>query len=145
MQSNDVRTLLNCAVPAAVVGGVAVAVSGMVAGGKGALGAGFGALLVIAFMGVGLVVLQRTAKHLPQLFQAMGLVLYTTQLLLLAVVLALFKHTTLFDLKAFAFTVVAVTLAWVAGQTRAHLKARVFYVDPEPSEPKRSAPVNSSS
>lgn len=35
MPSNDVRNLLQCAVPTAAAGVVAVAVSGAVAGGKG--------------------------------------------------------------------------------------------------------------
>ena len=74
----------------------------MLAGGKGAVGAAVGAVVVILFMGIGLVVLQRTAKSFPHLFQAMGLMLYTTQILLLAVVLVVFKDTTLFNTKAFA-------------------------------------------
>jgi ATP synthase protein I len=86
---------------------------------------------VIAFMGAGLAVLQRTARSLPDLFQAMGLLLYTTQILLLAVVLAVFKHTTLFNTKCFAFTLLAATLVWIAAQARAHMKAKILYVEPE--------------
>ncbi len=146
--SNDVRTLLTCAVPTAIAGAAAIVVSGVVAGGKGATGAAVGTLIVMAFMGIGLVVLERTAKSLPQLFQAMGLMLYTCQLLLLAIVLALFKHTTLFNLKAFAFTVLAASLVWIAAQGRSHMKAKILYVEPEPSHPdaaKKPEPANSSS
>ncbi|WUD73162.1 hypothetical protein OG937_16420 [Streptomyces sp. NBC_00510] len=130
MQSNDVRTLLNCAVPAAAAGVIAVAVSGMLAGGKGAIGAGFGAVVVIVFMGIGLTVLQRTARSYPSLFQAMGLMLYTVQLLLLAIVLAVFKNTTLFDTQVFAFTLLGTTLVWIAAQARAHMKTKMLYVEP---------------
>ncbi|MDX6329611.1 MAG: synthase protein [Streptomycetaceae bacterium] len=130
MQSNDVRNLVSCAVPTVAAGVVAAVISGVLAGGKGVIGAIFGAVLVIAFMGIGLVVLQRTAKSLPQLFQAMGLMLYTTQILLLAIFLAVFKHTTLFSTKAFAFTLVASTLVWIAAQARAHMKAKILYVEP---------------
>lgn len=97
MPSNDARTLLHTAVPTAAVGVVTVAVSAALAGGKGAIGAAAGTLVVILFMGIGLGVLQRTAKSLPHLFQAMGLVLYTTELLLLFVFVAAFKDTTLFN------------------------------------------------
>lgn len=131
MQSNDVRTLLNCAVPTAAAGAIATAVSGGVAGGKGAIGAAFGALIVITFMGVGWLALQRTAKSLPHLFQGMGMLIYTTQLLLLAIVLACFKNTTLFNLPAFAFSVLGASLVWIATQARAHLKAKDFYIDPD--------------
>ncbi|CAM5536805.1 hypothetical protein STENM223S_02967 [Streptomyces tendae] len=75
-------------------------------------------------MGIGLYVLQRTAKSLPHLFQAMGLLLYATQILLLFVFLAVFKNTTLFHPKAFAITLVAGTLAWIAAQTRAHMEVK---------------------
>ncbi|WP_431042168.1 hypothetical protein ACQUSR_09765 [Streptomyces sp. P1-3] len=131
MQSNDARTLLHCAVPTAAVGVVAVAVSAVLAGGKGALGAAFGVVLVCAVMIADLFALQHTARRFPQLFQMMGLALYMVQFLLIAVVLAVFKDTTLFSTRAFAFALLAATLVWVAAQTRAHLKAKILYVEPE--------------
>jgi ATP synthase protein I len=112
---------------------VAVAVSAAVAGGKGAIGAASGAVLVIAFMATGFIVLQRTARSMPHLFQAMGLMLYTTQLLLLAVVLLVFRDTTLFNTKAFAFTLLGATIVWISAQARVHLKAKILYVEPESS------------
>ena len=136
MPSNDARTLLHTAVPTAAVGAVATVVSGVVAGGKGALGAVVGTLVVLLFMGIGLVVLQRTAKRLPQLFQAMGLMLYTAQLLVLFIFLALLKDTSAFDFKAFAFTLLATTIVWVAAQARAYMKAKIMYVEPEKTGPK---------
>lgn len=101
--------------------------------GKGAVGAVVAAVLAILFMGIGLYVLQRTAKSLPHLFQAMGLMLYAAQILLLFVFLAVFKDTTLFNPRAFALTLVAATLTWIAAQTRAHMKAKILYVEPEKS------------
>ncbi|MEU3279413.1 hypothetical protein [Streptomyces antibioticus] len=131
MPSNDVRILAQAAVPTAAVGAVAAVVSGMVAGGKGALGAVVATVLVIAFMGLGMYVLNRTARSLPHLFQAMGLMLYAAQILLLFIFLAAFKDTTLFNPRAFAITLVVGTLAWIAAQTRAHMKAKILYVEPE--------------
>ncbi|MFF0428958.1 hypothetical protein [Streptomyces sp. NPDC004520] len=130
MPSNDARILLHTAVPTAAVGAVATVISGVVAGGKGAIGAVVGTLVVILFMGIGQLVLQRTAKSLPHLFQAMGLMLYTAQLLVLFIFLALLKNTTLFDFKAFAFTLLATTVVWVAAQARAYMKAKITYIDP---------------
>ncbi|MFF4228034.1 hypothetical protein [Streptomyces sp. NPDC001820] len=145
MPSNDVRTLLRVAVPTAVAGAIAVAISALVAGGKGAVGAAVATLIVILFMGIGLVVLERTAKSLPHLFQAMGLMLYTAQILLLFIFVAAFKNTTLFNPKAFAITLVAATLVWIAAQTRAHMKAKILYVEPDPSEGKKPENKGSSS
>ena len=102
MPSNDVRILLQAAVPTAAVGAIAAvdqwcgrrwqgsARGGLRHGGRDPL------------HGHRAVVLQRTAKSLPQLFQAMGLMLYTAQLLLLFIFVAAFKDTTLFNPKAFA-------------------------------------------
>lgn len=131
MPSQDTRTLLQSAVPTAAVGAIVAVVSGVVAGGKGALGGVVGTLVVIAFMGLGMFVLQRTAKSLPQLFQAMGLMLYVAQLLLLLVFVALFKDTTLFNPKAFAVGLVVATVVWMASQARAFMKAKILYVDPD--------------
>ncbi|WP_055494817.1 hypothetical protein [Streptomyces sp. TP-A0356] len=131
MPSNDARNLLQTAAPTAAVGVIAVAVSGAVAGGKGALGAAVGTLLAVLFMGIGLYVLQWTAKTLPHLFQAMGLMLYVAQLLLLLIFVALFKGTSLFNPKAFAIALVVATVVWMAAQARAHMKAKIFYVDPD--------------
>ncbi|MFE0577606.1 hypothetical protein [Streptomyces sp. NPDC058874] len=131
MRSDDVRSLLQAAVPTAVAGVLAALISGLVVGGKGVVGAVVATLVVILFMGIGFVVLQRTAKSLPHLFQAMGLMLYTAQILLLFVFVAAFKNTTLFNPKAFAITLVATTLVWIAAQTRAHMKAKILYVEPD--------------
>ncbi|HEY9371345.1 hypothetical protein [Streptomyces sp.] len=133
MPSNDARILLSAAIPAAATGAIAAVISGVVAGGKGAIGAVLGAVVVIVFMGIGLLVLQRTAKSLPHLFQAMGLLLYTAQLLLLFVLMALLKNTTWFDFKAFAFTLLAATIVWITAQARAYMKAKILYVDPKNS------------
>ncbi|MET8944240.1 hypothetical protein ABZX30_11790 [Streptomyces sp. NPDC004542] len=131
MPSHDARMLAQAAVPTAAVGVIAAVVSGVVAGGKGAVGAVVATVIVILFMGIGLYVLQRTAASLPHLFQAMGLMLYAAQLLLLFVFVAAFKHTALFNPKAFAFTLVAGTLTWIAAQTRAHMNAKILYVEPD--------------
>lgn len=138
MQSQDARMLLHSAVPTAAVGVIAAIVGGVLAGGKGVIGALVGALVVVLFMGIGLVVLQRTARSLPQLFQAMGLMLYMAQLLLLFFFVAAFKDTTLFDPKVFAAALVAATLAWTAAQARAHMKAKILYVEPESAEGGKS-------
>ncbi|MFD7624610.1 hypothetical protein ACFV7Q_00945 [Streptomyces sp. NPDC059851] len=143
MRSDDVRSLLQTAVPTAVAGVVAAIVSGVVAGGKGAIGALVATLVVIAFMGVGFIVLQRTARSWPHLFQMMGLALYTTQILLLFVFVAAFRDTTLFNPKAFAISLVVATLVWIAAQTRAHMKAKILYV--EPNADKGDKPENTGS
>ncbi|MFG2288578.1 hypothetical protein ACGFOU_21230 [Streptomyces sp. NPDC048595] len=143
MQSNDARLLLHAVVPTLAIGALAVVVSAVVAGAQGAIGAVVGTALVMLVMGAGLVVLQKTAKNLPQLFQMMGLLLYTTQILFVLVFLIAFKDTTLFDTKAFAFTLLGTTLMWIAAQTRGHMKAKVLYVDPDSADAKKAETAGS--
>ncbi|MDO0925708.1 hypothetical protein QQY24_09885 [Streptomyces sp. TG1A-8] len=145
MPSKDARNLLQIAVPAAAAGAIAVAVSAAVAGGRGALGAAVGTVLAVLFMGIGLYVLQWTARTLPQLFQAMGLMLYTAQLLLLLIFVAVFKGTSLFDAKAFAVALVVATVVWMAAQARAHLKAKIFYIDPDSAKSEKREKTGPSS
>ena len=57
--------------------------------------------------------------------------LYAAQILLLFAFVAVFKNTSLFNGKTFALTLVATTLTWIAAQTRAHMKAKILYVEPE--------------
>ncbi|MEW2630963.1 hypothetical protein AB0903_04715 [Streptomyces sp. NPDC048389] len=144
MPSNDVRTLVQAAVPTAAAGAVAAVVSGVVVGGKGALGAVVGTLLVLLFMGLGIVALQYVGKKMPHLFLGMALVVYTTQLLFLLGFLMLFRNTTLFDLQTFAITMIAAVLVWVVAQARAHMKSKTLYVDPaaegDPGTPEAGAP-----
>ncbi|MER7989801.1 hypothetical protein ABTY53_30065 [Streptomyces noursei] len=143
MQSNDARLLLHAAVPTVAAGAIAVAVSGAIAGATGAIGAVVGTVLVVLVMGAGLIVLQQTAKKLPQLFQMMGLLLYTVQILFVAVFLIAFKDANLFDTKAFALTLLAATLVWIAAQTRGHMKAKILYVDPDSAEGKKAETAGS--
>ncbi|MGW2279634.1 hypothetical protein [Streptomyces sp. NPDC001770] len=144
MPTNDARILLHTALPTAAAGVIAVAVSAGVAGGKGALGALVGAVVSIFFMGLGLVVLQRTARSLPHLFQMMGLMLYTAQLLLMVIFVALFKNTTAFNPKAFAISLVALTLVWIGAQARAYMKAKILYVEPESGKAAKPEKTGSS-
>ncbi|MFG2192832.1 hypothetical protein [Streptomyces sp. NPDC048639] len=143
MQSNDARTLLQTAVPTAAVGVIAVVAGGVLGGEKAAIGAGVGTLVVIAAMGVGLAVLLRTARALPQLFQMMGLALYTAQILLLFIFMAVFKDTTMFNPRAFAIALIAATLTWVASMIRAHMKAKILYVQPDSADDRTSEPTGS--
>ncbi|NBE51544.1 hypothetical protein [Streptomyces boluensis] len=145
MQSNDARTLLPIALPTVAVGVIAAVVSAVVAGGKGALGAVVATAVVCLFMGLGILGLQFTAKHFPQLFQAAGLLLYVVQLLVLFVFVAVFKDTTLFNPRAFAITIIVTTVAWVISQARAHMKAKIFYVDPDSSDTPKNENSGSSS
>ncbi|MFJ9696619.1 hypothetical protein [Kitasatospora sp. NPDC101183] len=140
MPSTDARILRGAAIPTAVAGIVAMAISFAVAGGKGLLGALFGSLLVMAFFSFGQVALDRLTRSNPQIMMAAALLVYTTQILLVGIVLAVFKNTELFNRQAFAFTLLGCALIWTGFQVRGALKAKTFYVDPHASESKGDGP-----
>lgn len=135
MPPSAIRALLPMVVPTAAVGALAVAVSALAAGPKGAIGSALGALLVLLFMGLGQLALQYVAKAMPQLFQGMGLMVYSVQLVLLLGFVMAVRDTTAFDLQALALTLVTVVVVWIAAQARAHVKARTPYVEPVPQAP----------
>ncbi|MFF1793004.1 hypothetical protein ACIF6L_18130 [Kitasatospora sp. NPDC086009] len=120
-----------------------MAISFAVAGGKGLLGAFFGALLVVAFFSFGQVALDRLTRSNPQMMMAAGLLVYTTQILLVGIVLAVFKNTELFNRQAFAFTLLGCALIWTGFQVRGALKAKTFYVEADASENKGDKPSDS--
>jgi ATP synthase protein I len=132
MQVNDARMLRSAAIPTALAGVAAVIVSSLAAGAEGGIGAGAATVVVLVFFGLGLFVLQHFSRKLPELMMAVAMLTYTTQLLLLAVVLAVFKDTTLFNTRAFGLTVLGTSLVWVATMGRAHMKQKMLYVEPEP-------------
>jgi len=139
MQSDDARILRGAAIIAAPLGTVATVVSALVAGGKGLIG-GLVALAVVAvFFGLGTAALMRITENTPQVAMTAGLLVYFVQILLIGVFIILFEDTTLFNNRAFALTLLVTALAWVGGQVRHSLTARMLYVRPDPSVPAEEA------
>ncbi|MFC8341535.1 hypothetical protein ACFUJX_31560 [Streptomyces rubiginosohelvolus] len=130
MQS-DMREVLRIATPTAAVGAIATLVGGLVVGGKGAIGAVVGCVVVILFMALGQLALQWVAKSMPHLFQGMGLLVYSVQLVLLLGLIMAIRNTTLFDLQVFALTLVVSVITWIVTQTVLHAKSKTLYVDPD--------------
>ncbi|WP_329498107.1 hypothetical protein [Kitasatospora herbaricolor] len=143
MPSPDARILRGAAIPTAVAGVIAMAISTAVVGGKGLLGALFATLLVMAFFSSGQVALDRLTRNNPQMMMAAALLVYTTQILLVGIVLAVFKNTTLFDTKVFGFTLLGCALIWTGFQVRGAMKAKIYYVQPDASEKKADKPSDS--
>ncbi|WP_228924067.1 hypothetical protein [Streptomyces sp. DH7] len=136
MQS-DMRELLRIATPTAAVGAVATLVGGLLAGGEGAIGAAVGCAVVIVFMAFGMIALQWAAKVMPHLLQGMGLMIYSAQLVLLLVFILSIRNTSLFNLRAFALSLVVSVVTWITVQTVRHARSKTLYVDPDAEAPNR--------
>jgi len=131
MQAIDARLLRGAAVPTAVAGAVAVVLCSVLVGVKGFTGALLGSLIVLAFFSATIVVLSRVAQKQPQMLLGYAMLTYLGKILLLAVLMIIFKHTTIFHFRSFGFTMLGLTLVWLAAETRAVLKTKIFYADPD--------------
>jgi ATP synthase protein I len=130
MQSVDALVLRGAAVPTAVVGVAAIGISAAVAGSGGALGALFGALIVLAFFTVGQVVLGRVLRDNPQMAMTVAMTLYLVKIGVLFGLIVLFQGTTAFDTKVFGLTIVACTLTWTVAEVWVFARTKVLYVEP---------------
>ncbi|MBM9503695.1 hypothetical protein [Actinacidiphila acididurans] len=139
MQPNDARILRGSAIIAAPVGVVATVVSAVAAGGKGLLGGLVALAVMAAFFGLGSWALMRITQDKPQVVMSAGMLVYTVQILLIGIFVIAFKDTSAFNGRAFALTLLCTALAWVGGQVRESLTAKMLYVDPEPSVPAKPA------
>ena len=130
MQADDARALRRSAVPTAAVGVLCAVVAGVVAGGKGVLGAALALAVVMFFFAIDYFVLGRAARVGPQALMVAALAGYIVKILIFAVLSASFVNTTLFNGRAFGFTAVVCVLCWSASQVHTWMKAKTFYVEP---------------
>ncbi|HEX4812883.1 MAG TPA: hypothetical protein VFV66_09045 [Nonomuraea sp.] len=135
MQANDVRVLKSAAIPTLAVGLVAVVVSLLTAGGKGALGAALGTLLVGVFFSVSVVAVTYAARVSPQMMAIAAMLSYLVKVVVIMIVLNAFRDTTAWNTLAFAWSVVICTLVWTGFEVRAFMKTKLLYVDPEARVP----------
>jgi ATP synthase protein I len=141
MQAIDARLLRGAAVPTAVAGAIAVVLCSVLVGLKGFTGALIGSVIVLAFFSATILIISRVAQKQPELLLGYAMLTYLGKILVLAVLMIAFKHTTLFHFRAFGFTMLALTLVWLAAETRAVLKTKILYVDPDAIGVSKPAPA----
>jgi len=131
MQEHDARILRGAAVPTAVVAVPLVLIAGLLAGGKGALGAALGVVVVAVFFTVGVVVLGWAAKINPVALMNVAIATYLVKAFALLLVLVFLGDTTLFDRRAFGLSIVMAAVVWMAGEVRAFSQLKILYVEPD--------------
>lgn len=120
------RAALVLAVPVAVV---AVVVWAVLRGGTGAVGGLVGAAIGLGVGLVGTLVMRWTARATPAGVMIAAMTSFAGKVLLLLVFLIAFRGTTLFDNRAFGISLMAVTVAYVAGEVIGFVRARIPAVD----------------
>jgi ATP synthase protein I len=119
----------NALVLSMIVGMAAIGVGYLMRGGSGAVGAVVGAVIggVLGYLGT--FVMARTARATPAGVMIGAMAAFTGKIAFLMVFLLMFRGTTLFDNQAFAFTMLAVTAAWIAGEVIGFVRTRIPVVD----------------
>jgi ATP synthase protein I len=130
MQSTDARILRGAAIPTGLTGLVAVATGLLIAGGKGALGSAIGAALVLVFFTLGVLIVSYVAKMSQQLVMAAGLFGYLVKLIAVFGLVAALSHVTIWNTRAFGWTVIALTVVWLAAEANATMNVKSPYVEP---------------
>src|SRR5260370_28634954 len=130
MEKLDARILRGAALPTPWAGAVAAVIGFLVAGPKGALGAVIGLMVVIVFFSISVFVVSYVGRRAPQLLLMAGVLSYALKLIVLFVLIAAFKHLTIWNPTAFAFTVVSLTVALFVCEKRVTLAARTSHVVP---------------
>jgi ATP synthase protein I len=120
------RHALLLAVPVAVLAAVlAVALRGM----PGLVGAVIGAVLGLVAGAVSTLVMRGTARTSPAGVMIGAMTSFAGKVLLLMLFLVAFRGTTLFDNRAFGLTLLAVTVAWIAGEVVGFVRAKPPVLD----------------
>jgi ATP synthase protein I len=113
----------------AVVVVVALVVAFLMRGGPGLVGALVGAVIAAGLGWLGTWVMARTARATPAGVMIGAMTAFGAKILFMLVFLLLFQGTTLFDSRSFAFTMLAVTVAWIIGEVVGFVRTRVPAVD----------------
>lgn len=135
MQANDVRVLKGAAVPTVAVGLIAVIVTAILAGFEGALGSVIGLGLVAVFFTVGLFVVTWAGRISPMAMFVAAVLSYLVKVIAIMITLRAFETTTVFDPKAFAWSVIVLTVVWTFGEMRGFMKLKLLYVEPDSKVP----------
>ena len=122
MQRHALLLSLPLAVGAVVLGGV-------LRGTPGLVGALIGVVLGLAAGLFTTLVMRGTARTSPAGVMIGAMTSLAGKILLLMLFLVAFRDTALFDNRAFGFTLLAVTIGWIAGEVVGFVRARVPVLD----------------
>jgi ATP synthase protein I len=107
----------------------ALVLGGVLRGTPGLVGALIGAVLGLAAGLVTTLVMRGTARTSPAGVMIGAMTSLAGKILLLMLFLVAFRGTTLFDNRVFGFTLMAVTLGWIAGEVIGFVRAKAPVLD----------------
>jgi ATP synthase protein I len=113
----------------AVVAVLALVVAFLMRGVPGLVGALVGGVIAAGLGWLGTWVMARTARASPAGVMIGAMTAFGAKILFMLVFLLLFQCTTLFDNRSFAFTMLALTMAWIIGEVVGFVRTRIPAVD----------------
>jgi ATP synthase protein I len=119
----------HAAIISAVVAVIALVVGFALRGVPGLVGALAGAVVAGGLGWLGTWVMARTARASPAGVMIGAMTAFGVKILFMLVFLLLFQGTTLFDSRSFAFSMLAVTAAWIIGEVVGFVRTRIPAVD----------------
>lgn len=118
------------AVPTAVGALLMIALSAVLVGTKGLIGALIGVAIVTAFFGISIAVVGRAAKIGPPAMMIAALGTFLVKVVALMFIVSSLNGSKAFSNRDLGFTAIALILLWSIAQVIAAMKVKLLYVDP---------------
>jgi ATP synthase protein I len=115
----------------AVAAAVMVAISAVVGGHKGVIGAAIAVAVVAAFFGLSVLALSRAAKVSPQAMMLAGMGTYLVKIIVLLFLVGRFQNSTAFSPWLFGLTAIVLVLVYDVALIVAFQRAKMLYVEPD--------------
>ncbi|WP_181781165.1 hypothetical protein [Pseudonocardia pini] len=119
----------NAVILGVVASVVALVLSVVLRGTSGLIGSVIGVVIGLGLGFIGTGVMKATARATPGGVMVGAMASFAGKFVVLLVFLIVFRGTTLFDNQTFAFTLLGVTLAWIAGEVVGFVRAKAPSVD----------------
>ena len=126
--TEEVRMARVAALATIAAAPVALGIAWYAAGSKGLLGAAFGLLLAIAFFSATLLAVGAAGRVQPDLMLPAAVLTFAFKMVVIGLLLFLLRDTTAFDKEAFALSLVAGTVVYLAAEIRFAMRAKIPYV-----------------
>jgi ATP synthase protein I len=126
--TEEVRMARGAALATAALAPIALGLAWYAAGTKGLLGAAFGILLAVAFFSATLLAVGAAGRVQPELMLPAAVLTFAFKMIVIGLLLFLLRDTTAFDKEAFALSLVAGTVVYLAAEIRFAMKAKIPYV-----------------
>jgi ATP synthase protein I len=115
----------------AAAAAVMVAISAVVGGHKGAIGAAIAVGVVAGFFGLSVLALSRAARVSPEAMMLAGMGTYLVKILVLLFLVGQFENSTAFNTWLFALTAIVLVLVYDGALAVTWTRTKQLYVEPD--------------